>query len=93
MRYERLVGEPIAETQRLLAAVGADARPNLAARCVERARFERFSGGRPVGTEDSTAFTRKGIIGDWMAVFTERDRRLFEEEAGELLTELGYSSA
>ncbi len=93
MRYERLVGEPIAETQRLLAAVGADARPNLAARCVERARFERFSGGRPVGTEDSTAFTRKGIVGDWMAVFTERDRRLFEEEAGELLTELGYSSA
>ena len=92
VRYERLVGEPIAETQRLLAAVGADARPNLAARCVERARFERFSGGRPVGTEDSTAFTRKGIVGDWMAVFTERDRRLFEEEAGELLTELGYSS-
>ena len=50
------------------------------------------AGGR-VGTEDSTAFTRKGIVGDWMAVFTERDRRLFEEEAGELLTELGYSSA
>jgi hypothetical protein len=92
VRFERLVGEPIAETQRLLAAIGADARPNLAARCVERARFERFSGGRPIGTEDSTAFTRKGIVGDWMAVFTERDRRLFEEEAGELLVELGYAS-
>jgi Sulfotransferase domain len=93
VRFERLVGEPIAETQRLLTAIGADARPNLVARCVERATFERFSGGRPVGTEDSTAFTRKGIVGDWMAVFTERDRRLFEEEAGELLAELGYASS
>jgi Sulfotransferase domain len=91
VRFERLVSHPIAETQRLLGVVGADARPGTAARCVELARFERFSGGRAVGTEDSTAFTRKGIVGDWKGVFTERDRGLFEEEAGELLAELGYA--
>jgi len=91
VRFERLASHPIAETQRLLGVLGADARPGTAARCVELARFERFSGGRAVGTEDSTAFTRKGIVGDWKGVFTERDRRLFEEEAGELLAELGYA--
>ncbi len=91
VRFERLASDPIAETQQMLAVVGADPRPALAARCVERARFERFSGGRAVGTEDSTAFARKGIVGDWQGVFTERDRRLFKEEAGELLAELGYA--
>lgn len=89
-RFERLVAQPVKETQRLLRAIGADPRKNLAARCVERASFERFSGGRPTGIEDSTSFTRKGVVGDWIPVFTERDRRLFGEEAGELLAELGY---
>jgi hypothetical protein len=91
VRFERLVSDPIAETQRMLDALGADARPGVVARCVERAKFERFSGGRAVGTEDSTAFARKGVVGDWEHVFTDRDRTLFEEEAGELLAELGYA--
>lgn len=91
-RFERLVAEPVRETQRLLRAIGADPRPKVAAGCVEQASFERFSGGRPTGVEDSTSFTRKGVVGDWIPVFTERDRRLFEEEAGGLLAELGYRS-
>lgn len=91
VRFERLASHPIAETQRLLGVLGADFRPSLVARCVEQAKFERFSGGRAVGTEDSTAFVRKGIVGDWKGVFTERDHGLFEEEAGELLAELGYA--
>ena len=33
---------------------------------------------------------RKGVSGDWREVFTERDKRIFKEEAGELLVELGY---
>jgi hypothetical protein len=92
VRYERLASDPVAETRRLLDALGADARPGPVARCVERASFERFSGGRVVGTEDSMAFNRKGIVGDWKSVFTPQDRALFEEEAGDLLAELGYAS-
>lgn len=91
VRYESLTRDPARETRRLLQALGADSRPGTVARCIEQASFERFSGGRSAGTEDSTAFNRKGIVGDWNGVFTARDRTLFEEEAGELLVELGYA--
>jgi hypothetical protein len=90
VRFESLVADPIAELQRLTQFLGADARRGPLERCVERARFERFSDGRPAGVEDSKAFARKGVVGDWEEVFTERDRRVYEHEAGGLLTELGY---
>jgi hypothetical protein len=90
VRFESLATDPISELQRLTSFLGADARRGPVARCVERARFERFSDGRPAGVEDSKAFARKGVVGDWEEVFTERDRQLYEDEAGELLNELGY---
>jgi hypothetical protein len=90
VRFESLVTDPIRELQRLTRFLGADARRGPVARCVQQARFERFSDGRPAGIEDSKAFARKGVVGDWEEVFTERDRQLYEDEAGELLTELGY---
>jgi hypothetical protein len=90
VRFESLVNDPIRELQRLTRFLGADARRGPVARCVELARFEHFSDGRPAGIEDSKAFARKGVVGDWEEVFTERDRRLYENEAGELLDELGY---
>lgn len=90
VRYETLVADPVAETRRLLAFLGADADRPAAEQCVEDARFERFSGGRPTGEEDSTAFARKGVVGDWNDVFTARDRILFDQQAASLLVELGY---
>ena len=90
VRFESLAHEPIAETARLFEFLTIDADSKVVASCVEHASFERFSGGRAVGVEDSTAFNRKGVAGDWKEVFTERDRRLFTEEAGDLLEELGY---
>ena len=70
--------------------LGADARRGTSARCVDRARFERYSDGRPAGVEDSKSFARMGVVGDWKDVFNERDRLLFEDEAGDLLAQLGY---
>jgi hypothetical protein len=40
--------------------------------------------------ETLTSDNRKGIVGDWMNYFDERVRRVFREEAGEMLVELGY---
>ncbi|HYZ05733.1 MAG TPA: sulfotransferase domain-containing protein, partial [Rubrobacter sp.] len=56
----------------------------------EAASFEQLSGGRTQGEEASSSFYRKGIAGDWKNHFTEKDRRVFKEEAGELLIQLGY---
>ena len=90
VRYEDLLQRPQKEVGRLLRFLGADAGEETVDRCVNEASFERWAEGRRRGQEDSTAFLRKGVEGDWRNVFTGRDREIFKEEAGDLLVELGY---
>jgi hypothetical protein len=90
VRYEDLLAEPVGEVRRLLGFLGADSGEEVARKCVEAASFEQLSGGRSKGEEDSSSFYRKGVAGDWRNHFTEEDRRVFKEEAGELLIRLGY---
>jgi hypothetical protein len=90
VRYEDLLERPHEEVRRLLGFLGADASDETVRSCVEAASFERLSKGRKRGEEDATSFFRKGVAGDWRSVFTEKDRRVFKQEAGELLVELGY---
>jgi hypothetical protein len=90
VRYEDLLAEPVGEVMRLLEFLGADSDEEVARGCVEAASFEQLSGGRTQGEEASSSFYRKGIAGDWKNHFTEEDRRVFKEEAGELLIRLGY---
>jgi hypothetical protein len=70
--------------------LGADAGEETVRRCVVSAGFERWAKGRKRGEEDSKAFLRKGIAGDWKEVITEEDKRIFKEAAGDLLIRLGY---
>jgi hypothetical protein len=90
VRYEDLLADPVGEARCLLEFLEADAREEVARECVEAASFEQLSGGRSKGEEDSSSFYRKGVAGDWKNHFTEEDRRVFKEEAGELLIRLGY---
>jgi hypothetical protein len=53
-------------------------------------RFERVTGGRKRGQEDITAYTRKGITGDWDNYFTERVKQAFKARYGDLLVATGY---
>ncbi len=90
VKYEDLLERTEEETGRLLEFLGADANPKLVRRCVRAASFEKKAGGRKRGEEDATSGVRKGIAGDWSNVFTERNKRVFKEVAGDLLIELGY---
>jgi len=90
VRYEALLERPAEEIGRLLRFLGADDGEETVRRCIETTSFERLSKGRKRGEEDSLAFYRKGVAGDWKNVFTERDKQIFKEAAGELLIELGY---
>ena len=90
VRYEDLLEGPEAEVARLLGFLGADASEGTVRRCVEAASFESWTKGRERGSEEFTAFLRKGVAGDWENVFTERDKEVFKEVAGETLVELGY---
>ncbi|MEJ7841888.1 MAG: sulfotransferase [Rubrobacter sp.] len=91
VRYEDLLARPEEEMGRLLRFLGAASDRGSVGRCVGAASFEKLSKGRTRGEEDPTSFFRKGVVGDWRGAFTERDRRVFEEVAGDLLAELGYA--
>ncbi len=90
VRYEDLLDSPDEQLGRLLDFLGADTDGEVVRRCIESASFEKWTAGRKRGEEDPSSFFRKGVAGDWKNIFTGRDRRIFDEEAGDLLSELGY---
>ena len=90
VRYEDLLERPEEEIRRLLEFLGADASEKTVKTCVSSASFEKLSKGRKRGQEDPASFFRKGVAGDWRNVFTEEDKSIFKEVAGDLLIELGY---
>lgn len=87
--YEDHLARPHEALKSLFEFLEVDASPEVVERVVEANSFQRLTGREP-GQETSGAFMRKGVAGDWKATFTERDREIFREEAGDLLVELGY---
>jgi hypothetical protein len=90
VRYEDLLERPNEEVGRLARFLGADTSEKAVQQAVGSASFERLSKGRERGQEDTSSFYRKGVAGDWSNYFTERDKQIYKEEAGELLIRLGY---
>ena len=92
VRYEDLLERTEEEAAGLFGFLGVDKSPEVVGECTRAASFEA-SAGRERGNEDYTLGWRKhrkGIAGDWKNVFTERDKEVFKEEAGDLLISLGY---
>ncbi len=89
-RYEDLLLEPEENFEAMIGLLGASSDRETVRQCVEKNSFESRARNRQRGVEDTDSFFRKGISGDWKNYFTERDRRIFDEEAGELLGKLGY---
>jgi hypothetical protein len=87
--YENLLERPEEEMTRLFRFLGARANERVVHLCVESNRFEKVA-RRQAGNEDSTSFLRKGVAGDWRNVFTERDKAVYKEIAGDLLWEMNY---
>lgn len=90
VRYEDLLESPEEKLAPLLRFIGADAGKKTVEQVIEANRFERWAEGRKKGQEESAAFYRKGIAGDWVNVFTEKDKQVFKEVAGDLLIDFGY---
>jgi hypothetical protein len=90
VRYESLLERPGRELGRIYRLLGVSVNKEVVRRGVKAESFEKRSGGRRRGHEDSTSPLRKGVAGDWRSVFTKRDKAIFKEVAGDLLVELGY---
>jgi hypothetical protein len=90
VRYEDLLNQPHEEVKQLAEFLGADTSKEAIEQAVSMASFEKATKGRERGQEDPTSFFRKGVAGDWKNYFTERDKEIYKEAAGDLLIKLGY---
>ena len=90
VRYEDLLEHPHQEVKQLAEFLGTDTSEEAIEQAVHSASFETKTQGRERGQEDPTSFFRKGIAGDWKNYFTERNKEVYKEEAGDLLIRLGY---
>ena len=91
VRYEDLVKTPWEQMQRLWAFLGADLTlPDLQDMLTNEmgsnpdAKWQQQKAGELVEP------LKKGKSGSWSDLFTERDRAVFKEIAGELLVDWGY---
>lgn len=56
-------------------------------------RFEKYTGGRKSGKEDSKSHYRKGVGGDWVNHFFPELEAGFKERYGDLVLKLGYADS
>ena len=93
VRYEALHTDPDDAAGDLFRFLGADGSPESVRAALDAASFERLSGGRKRGQEDSASHYRRGEVGGWAEVLTPAEVEAFETIAGPLMDELGYARA
>jgi Sulfotransferase family len=89
IRYEELLQDTPDTLRSVFQLLDASEDDRIIKYCIRANSFERVS-SRQQGEEDSHSFFRKGVAGDWRSVFTERDREIYEEIAGDQLIKMGY---
>lgn len=81
--YEALLREPLPILSRLFRLLGVSDETAVVQRCIARTSFAAMTGGRASGREQSGAFLRKGVAGDWRSTLTA-------EMAAAVVAELGW---
>jgi len=84
VRYEDLKADTTAESERLFAAAGLEASPELVAAAVAATDIGHYRTG-------PGEFRHKGEVGTWVEHFSADDDRLFRAMVGDLFTEIGYA--
>ena len=87
--YERLLEDGVPCVRELFEFLDLPGDRTLIDDMVKRSSF-RFYAGRDRGKEDRKRFYRKGIAGDWKNHFSDEDKRVFKDLAGDMLIRLGY---
>jgi len=91
IRYEDLVCKAQGTFRGILAFLGVKQTDSIVSNCLSGASFEKLSGGRPAGQEDTKSFFRKGTAGDWRNHFDDSMAQEFVKIAGTWLERYGYS--
>lgn len=91
MRYLDLHADPVGETERLFAFLGAPTPRVLAERIAAATSFEALSGRRP-GEEDPQSFLRKGVPGDWRTGLDPASVEMIVDSCGDLMREKRFAA-
>lgn len=87
--YEKLLGDGANVARDLFQFLDLPHDDLLIQDILERSSF-RFYAGRDPGQEDRKRFYRKGVVGDWKNHFSDEDKQVFKDIAGDMLVRLGY---
>jgi LPS sulfotransferase NodH len=90
LRYEDLLARPFAEMQRLWDFLGVQADPALEKNIMDEMASNPDEEWQARRNEEIASFLPKGQAGNWQRLFTERDKAIFKEVAGEMLIHWKY---
>ncbi|HNK63792.1 MAG TPA: sulfotransferase [Anaerolineales bacterium] len=91
LRYEDMLSQPFAEISRLWKFLGVE----KVSKTLEKQILEEMSSNpdeewQAHRNEGIASFLPKGQAGNWRRLFTEKDKALFKEVAGDVLVKWGY---
>jgi len=90
LRYEDLLLQPFDEMRKLWEFLGVQADASLAAAIRDEMASNPDEEWQSRRNEDIASFLPKGQAGNWQRLFTERDKAVFKDVAGDMLVKWGY---
>jgi len=90
LRYEDLLEHPYDEMKKVWAFLGVEADPALEKAITEEMSSNPDEEWQSRRNEDIASFLPKGQAGNWTRLFSERDKSVFKDVAGEILVRWRY---
>ena len=90
LRYEDLLQRPFDEMKKLWAFLGVDADPALEKAITDEMSSNPDEEWQSRRNEDIASFLPKGQACNWTRLFSEQDKSVFKDVAGEMLARWGY---
>jgi LPS sulfotransferase NodH len=91
LKFEDLLADPVAEMLRVWNFLGADtALPSLPPSVLDAQSLNRDANWQDAKAGEIADAIPKGQSGSWQEYFSDRDKRVFDEIAGETLKQWGY---
>ena len=90
LRYEDLIERTAQTLSPMFRFLGVDDSLEVAQHCADAASFEKLTGGRRRGQEDTRSFFRKGVAGDWKNHLDAKTNADVIARAGPMMRHFGY---
>lgn len=91
LQFEDIVDQPYFQLKRIWNFLGVDTEiPDLEEAMIKELSDNPDADWQREKQREVAKFIQKGLPGSWRDIFTEKDRKIFKEFAGETLVEWGY---